>query len=268
MKFSTVFLALIVTIMVADSANAQFIVAHRGASFVAPENTISAFKRAWELNADAIEGDFYVTKDNQIACIHDKTTKRTAPGSPELKVADSTLKQLQQLDVGSWKDPQYAGERIPTLQDVLGTVPEGKQIFVEIKCGVEILPLMQPILEHSGLKDDQIAIICFDKQVVTEARKLMPQYRVNWLTSYKNGKPTIASIVETLQRTKASGLGSKGDLSVIDEAFVEKINQSGGQLHVWTVNDPAQARRFAELGVVSITTDKPDVIRESIRILN
>ncbi len=112
----------------AATADAQLIVAHRGASYDAPENTLAAFRLAWDQDADAIEGDFYVTKDQQIACIHDKTTKRVAPQQPELSIANSTLKELQKLDVGSWKHPQYTAERIPTLKEVLATVPEGKQI--------------------------------------------------------------------------------------------------------------------------------------------
>lgn len=135
------------------------------------------------------------------------TTKRVAPQQPELAIAKSTLEELQRLDVGSWKDPRYAAERMPTLSEVLATVPAGKQIFVEIKCGVEILPSMQPQLESSGLKPEQIVIICFDKAVVTQARKMMPQYNANWLTSYKQEtkdsewKPTLKNVLATLQST-------------------------------------------------------------------
>ncbi|WP_230263793.1 glycerophosphodiester phosphodiesterase [Stieleria sp. JC731] len=251
--------------MAASSANAQFVVAHRGASAQAPENTLAAFKLAWELGADAIEGDFYVTKDQKIVCIHDKNTKRTSPNSPVLDVAKSTLEQLRQVDVGKWKDPKYAGETMPTLDEVLATVPDGKQIFVEVKCGVEILPLLKPALENSSLKPEQIAIICFDEQVVSQARQLMPQYRVNWLTSYNNGKPTVDTVVKTLKRTGATGLGSKGDLAIIDEAFAKKVLESGYELHVWTINEVDAAKQFAELGVLSITTDKPDVIGQALK---
>ncbi|OYP28243.1 glycerophosphodiester phosphodiesterase [Rhodopirellula sp. MGV] len=250
--------------MAASSANAQFVVAHRGASFEAPENTLASFKLAWERGADAIEGDFYVTKDNKIVCIHDKNTKRTSPGTPVLSVAGSTLAELQQVDVGAWKDAKYAGERMPTLDQVLETVPDGKQIFVEVKCGTEILPLLKPALENSSLKDEQIAIICFDKDVVRQARKLMPQYRVNWLTSYKDGKPTVESIIKTLQQTGATGVGSKGDLSIIDQAFVDTIREAGFEFHVWTVNEVSDAKAFASFGAASITTDKPDVIGEAL----
>ena len=256
----------------AATSDAQLIVAHRGASHDAPENTLAAFRLAWEQNADAIEGDFYVTKDQQIVCIHDKTTKRVAPQQPELSVAESTLAELQKLDVGSWKHPQYAAERMPTLSDVLATVPAGKQIFVEIKCGPEILPLLQPQLEASGLKSEQIVIICFDKTVVTQARKLMPQYNANWLTGYKQEtkdsewKPTRNNVLATLRSTGATGLGTNGNLEVIDQAFLDSIREAGFQFHVWTVNDVEAARKFADFGAISITTDRPEFIRNAIQL--
>ena len=256
----------------AATADAQLIVAHRGASYDAPENTLAAFRLAWDQHADTIEGDFYVTKDQQIVCIHDKTTKRVAPQQPELSIAKSTLEELQKLDVGSWKHPRYAAERIPTLEEVLATVPEGKQIFVEIKCGPEILPLLQPQLESSGLKPEQIVIICFDKTVITQARKLMPKYNANWLTGYKQEtkesewKPTQENVLTTLKQVGATGLGTHENLEVINQAFVDSIRDAGFQFHVWTVNDIEAARKFADLGAKSITTDRPEIIRNAIQL--
>ena len=87
------------------------IVAHRGASFDAPENTLPAFELAWKQKANAIEGDFLLTKDKQIVCIHDKTTKRFC--QQDLIVAETILKDLKALDVGSWKSKKYAQTQIP-----------------------------------------------------------------------------------------------------------------------------------------------------------
>ncbi|MCA9058358.1 MAG: glycerophosphodiester phosphodiesterase [Planctomycetaceae bacterium] len=252
---------------------AQFIVAHRGASFDAPENTLAAFRLAWEQQADAIEGDFYLTKDGQIVCIHDKTTKRTAAGQPELTVAESTLAELQSLDVGSWKNARFAGERIPTLTEVLAAVPPGKKIFVEVKCGPEIIPALKTQLEQSALKPEQIVIICFNQDVISGVRREMPQYKASWLTGYKQNdtktqwKPTQKEVLTALRTTGATGLGTQGQLSVINDAFAKAIADAGVELHVWTVNEPADARRFAELGVLSITTDKPVLIREALSLV-
>jgi len=100
------------------------IVAHRGASFDAPENTVAAIKLAWEQKADASEFDVYLSKDGKIVVIHDATTKRTA--GDDMKVALTNLDELRKLDVGKWKNAKFAGEKIPTLEEMLATVPSGK----------------------------------------------------------------------------------------------------------------------------------------------
>jgi len=256
-----------VVVVLCGTVCGQDIVAHRGASFDAPENTVSSFRLAWEMKADAIEADFYLTSDKQIVCIHDKTTKRVSPKSPELSVAAATLKELRVLDVGSWKGARFANERIPTLQEVLATVPDGKRIFIEIKCGPEIIEPLKDRLTASGLKPEQIVIICFQQNVVLESRRVMPQYKVNWLTSYKqesegsDWKPTQTSVLQTLKDTGATGLGSHGNLKVINPAFVTAVRAAGHEFHVWTVNDADAARDFQKLNVDSITTDRPDFIR-------
>ena len=127
------FVSLGILLLVSQLVTGQEIVAHRGASFDAPENTLAAFRLAWEQGADAVEGDFYLTADQQIVCLHDKDTKRTAPNQTSRVVSKSTLAELQQLDVGSWKAEKYKGEKIPTLQEVLKVIPANKKILIEIE---------------------------------------------------------------------------------------------------------------------------------------
>ena len=255
-----------------QTAHGQEIVAHRGASFDAPENTLSAFRLAWQQKADVVEGDFYLTKDKHIVCIHDKTTKRVAPKQTVLSVAGSTLAELRTLDVGSWKHPRFANERIPTLEEVLATIPKGKRIFVEIKCGPEIIPHLQRQLAESSLTPEQIVIICFQKDVVTRSRREMPEYKASWLTSYKQSsikrvwKPTRDEVLQSLKTTAATGLGTNGNLNVIDQDFVDAVRQVGCEFHVWTVNDAKAARTFQRLKVDSITTDRPAYIRDELRM--
>lgn len=246
------------------------IVAHRGASYDAPENTIAAFELAWQQGSDVIEGDFYLTADKEIVCLHDKTTQRTAPNQPSYSVAEATLEQLRKLDVGAWKGEKYAGEKIPTLSDVLKTVPDGKKIFVEIKSGVEILPTLKKQLAASDLHADQIILICFSTDVVAEARKTMGQYQTNWLTSYRrdedSGKltPTTASIVETLRNTSASGFGTQENMDAIDADMVKAVHAIGCGIHAWTVDKPAVAQTLQQLGFDSITTNRPAEIRAAL----
>lgn len=253
-----------------STGQAQMIVAHRGASFVAPENTLASFREAWQQGADVVEGDFYLTKDGQIACIHDKTTERTSGGTSKLKIADSTLEELRAVDVGTWKASKYAGERIPTLEEVLATIPANGKIFVEVKCGTEIVEPLQAALTKSNLRDEQIIIICFNQDVVRQCREKMPQYKASWLTSYKEDKktgkwnPSLASVVTALKQTGATGLGTQANDTVVTPEFVKAIREAGVECHVWTVNDPKQAQRYAGLGFDSITTDKPAEIREAV----
>ncbi len=104
----------------------QMIVAHRGASYDAPENTLAAFELAWQQGSDGVEGDFYLTADGKIVCIHDRDTQRT--GGQKLAVEQSTLSQLRSLEYGGWKDAKYKGEPIPTFEQVLKTVPEWQDL--------------------------------------------------------------------------------------------------------------------------------------------
>jgi len=241
-----------------------FIVAHRGASAEAPENTLPAFELAWEQGADAIEGDFFLTADNHIVCIHDPDTKKVS--DQKLVVAESTLEQLQQLDVGLWKGMPWKGTRIPTLANVLKTVPEEGKIFIEIKCGPEILPVLEKDLEEAGLRHEQIVIISFNADVISGARERFPDIKASWLTGfrYQRGKPepNLVEVLATLQKTGATGLGSEAH-ERIDGNFVEAVLAAGFEFHVWTVNEPHIARRFARMGAQSITTDVPGLMKRS-----
>ena len=265
MRLLLLFLLMSVSV---NSSLGQQIVAHRGASHDAPENTLAAFRLAWEQGADAIEGDFYLTSDQEIVCIHDKTTRRVAPRRHERNVAKSTLAELRELEVGSWKAAKYQGERIPTLSEVLKTVPPQKKILVEIKCGPEILPVLRKQLAASDLKPEQIIIISFNEAVIRQIRQTAPQYRANWLTGYRRRgagwSPSRDEVLAVLKRCGATGLGTHGDLRVIDQAFVDALRAAAKEFHVWTINDASAARKFKALGADSITTDRPEAIRRAI----
>lgn len=242
-------------------------VAHRGASHDAPENTLAAFHLAWQQNADAIEGDYYLTKDKQIVCLHDRSTQRIA--GVELSVAQSTLAELRTLDVGSWKGPQFSKERIPTLGEVLATVPAGKKMLIEVKCGPEIVPFLKKQLADAEFPIHQTVVIAFDTQVISAVKKAMPQVKALWLTGYKRHKttkkwtPTLPQILGTLNAINADGLDSHAHPSV-DAGFVKAIRKAGYEFHVWTVNTPDLARRMMNLGVDSITTNRPGFLRQAL----
>jgi glycerophosphoryl diester phosphodiesterase len=243
------------------------IVAHRGASYDAPENTLSAVKLGWQQGADAVEFDIWLSKDGEMVLLHDKDTKRVS-GVDRL-VKDQTWAELQRLDVGAWKDAKYAGERMPRLKDVLATIPSGKRVFVEVKCGPEVVPSLAAAVKATGRPTGEIAIICFQDDVVAAAKKALPDYKVYWLVSLKQDKKTkewnhsVGELIARGKELKADGLDLQA-CDLIDAEFGRQVKQAGLELLVWTVNDPAMARQMIAAGVQGITTDRPAWLREQL----
>ena len=265
---STLCWSLLTLLLISGAARGQHLVAHRGASHDAPENTIAAFRLAWQQGADAIEGDFYLTKDGQIACIHDADTRRTA--GVKMKVSQTTLAELRKLDVGKWKHAKFAGEKIPTLSEVMVTVPKGKRILIEIKCGPEIMPALKQILLNTKLQADQIAVIAFRSDVIAASKKKLPHIKAYWLTGYKKNKktgkwsPSVDQVFKTLKTTRADGLDTNAHAEVVNAPFVKRLRDAGMEFHCWTIDDPATAARFQRLGVDSITTNRPAYLRRQL----
>jgi glycerophosphoryl diester phosphodiesterase len=160
---------LVVFLVMNITAQNTFI-AHRGASYLAPENTVSAAKLAWELGADAVEIDIHISKDNRIMVIHDKDTKRTCLSKKNLTIADTPSTLLRDLDAGIWKDAKFKGEKIPYLTEIIETLPAGKTLVVEIKCGIEIIPPLVRGMEKCK-KKEQIVFIAFDWKTMVEVKK-------------------------------------------------------------------------------------------------
>lgn len=253
-----------------STAVAQSIVAHRGASHDAPENTLSAFRLAWDQNADAIEGDFFLTKDQEIVCIHDEKTKRTS--GVEMNVTTATFDELRKLDVGQWKNARFAGEKIPTLTEVLATVPEKKKIYIEIKCGPEIVPHLIPVLKKSGVAPEQTIVISFNDKVIKATRQMIPEIKAFWLVGFRQNKqtqqyePSVDSIFKTAIEIQTQGIDIQAQRDLVTAEFVKRLRSEKLEFHVWTVNDPADARHFQSLGVDSITTDRPQFLREQLKL--
>jgi len=247
--------------IIAGHAEEPLIVAHRGASRDAPENTIPAFQLAWEQGADAIEGDFHLSKDGEIVCFHDADTKRVA--GTQLVVRQSTLAELKQQDVGATHGVAFNGTRIPTIAEVFATIPQGKKIFIEVKCGAEIIPTLLNEIDQSGLTQEQIVVISFNKQVIQQLKIKAPQYKASWLCSFKKQEtgeitPALATVLKTLKQIQADGLSSN---TAVPASVIEAVSQQGYEWHVWTINDLNTARRMQALGVLSITTDVPGSMR-------
>jgi glycerophosphoryl diester phosphodiesterase len=253
--------------LAAVSAQAVEIVAHRGFSARAPENTIGAFELAWKSGTDSCELDVYLTADGKTAVIHDPDTVRTT--GVKQNVARATQAELTVLGAGAWKGPGWAGEKIPTLEQALGTLPEGRhRFFIEVKCGSEIVPELVRILEPMKDRASQLVVIAFDRKVAAESKKVLPWMKVYRLAAgmTRDRKPT--DLKRLIAEAQADGLDGL-DLGMKDfpwnEAMIGQIRAAGLGVYVWTVNQPEDVRRFAKLGVLGITTDDPVMAREALR---
>jgi glycerophosphoryl diester phosphodiesterase len=258
--------ALIATTLTCALSAAE-VVAHRGASADAPENTIAAFKLAYEQGAHGVECDILRTSDGRVVMSHDKTTKRTT--GVEGKVEEMTLVQLQALDAGSSKSPAFKGEKIPTLEESFAIIPSGRRLVVELKGGKELIPGIATALDAVKLQPAQVEFIGFSYDTLKAVKERFPQHRALLLASYKvdkeTGKPgmTLEALIERCQSAKFDGMSISKDWP-IDAAFCATVKAAKLDLYVWTINDPAEAKRLAALGMPVICTDKPKLLIETL----
>ncbi len=263
-------IGVLAVVVCSSTASAQMIVAHRGASHDAPENTLSAFRLAWHQGADGAEGDFYLTADGQIVCIHDDNTQRTA--GTKLVVEKSTLAQLRELEYGAWKDSKFVGEPIPTLDEVIDTVPDGKQLVIELKSKLSIVPKLVQTLKKHESRPIEFLVITFDAATAAEFKRQMPSIKTHWLTSFQRNtpltsyRPTANEIAATVKKIGVDGVGVKNMIEVIDADFVATLTTSGcREFHVWTVDNVETARTYQSLGAIGVTTNVPAVIGSALR---
>ncbi len=246
------------------------LVAHRGASHRAPENTLESYRLAWEEGARWIEGDFQLTADREIVCIHDPDTGRIAPGQDRLIVADASLAELQRLDAGSWKAKKYAGANIPTLKEILAEMPSETGIYMEVKDETpEFVPILRDVLAQSPVADALLTAIAFSTTVISRIRRTCPAIRTlllcerQWDEHHQRIVPTVEELLTMAADCNAHGLGV-GNSPLIDGEFVQRLREAYLEFHVWTVNNVEDALRYIELGVDSLTTDRPQGLREEL----
>jgi len=242
------------------------IIAHRGASFDAPENTLAAVWLAWRQHADAVEVDVHLTRDDRLVVIHDPNTRRTA--KVNRKVEAHTFQELHALDVGSWKDPAWHGEKIPTLDEVLATVPLGKRIFIEIKTRGDVAPALAKTLAASPCKPEQIVIIGFSLPAMQSLKRAFPEIEICWLSVLKRGPlthrlPSFGRLVKKVKHAGLNGLDLAANRA-LTPGLIKKLRFAGLSLYVWTVDTPATARKLAEAGVDGLTTNRPGWLRQHL----
>jgi len=236
------------------------IVAHRGASVDAPENTLAAFKHAWSLGVECVELDVRVTKDGQVVVIHDPSTKRV--GDRELVIAESTLAQVQEIDVGSPKGPQFAGERIPTLHDVLATIPPKRSLFVEIKSGVETVPAVADAIKAGTPTSATILLQGYDPDTLAALAAALPEAGAYWtvdpaLDPQGHALPYARSVIDEASKRGFAGVALRAD--GVEDAFLAAARSAGLYVDVWTINDAKELVTWTGRDVRWIETDRPDL---------
>ena len=229
------------------------IVAHRGYSSLAPENTIASCNAARDF-ADWVEFDVRVTSDDQLILMHDGTVDRTTNGTGD--VGAMTLADLRQLDAGVWFSPSFSGELVPLMSEaVLATLPDMKP-FIERKTGPAA---MYVDLIRALRIDNEAVVIAFDWDFLAEVETLLPAIRTGALGS------------EALTLADIQGIQSRG-IDFIDWAHgtvtaetVDLVHAFGMELHVWTVDDAGRMQTLIDSGIDGITTNDPQLARELLQ---
>jgi len=235
-------------------------IAHRGASALAPENTMAAFERAIELGADAIEFDLHLSRDGELVVIHDDTLDRTTDGNGP--VHERSLEEIKRLDAGRWFGEDFASQRIPTLMEMLDRFAGKVPLALEVKAGSSFFPgieekVVSALRQYQAI--GQAAIASFDHYALRRLKETEPTIRTAALLV---GRPV--SIAALAGDAKADAVAL--ERSLVTKTDVEACHAAGLQLVVWVVNDPAQMRHFIGLGVDGIITDRPDLLRMALNV--
>lgn len=229
----------------------MLLIAHRGASGHAPENTLAAFRKAVAMGLNFIETDLQLSRDARFVAIHDDTVNRTTNGQGS--VHDLTLAELRRLDAGSWFGSSFTGERIPTLEEVLDFSKRHDVVFyLELKPGGSWggEHALIGALRESG-EIARVVVISFDSSLVGTVRRAEPTLMTGLLYDGQIEKP-----IERALEIGARQLCVRGDL--VTPAMIAEAKRNDLQVICWTVNHPAHMRLLASAGVAGIMSDYPD----------
>lgn len=233
-------------------------IAHRGASGHAPENTFAAFRKAIAMGAGFIETDLQLSRDARLVAIHDATVNRTTNGQGA--VHDLTLAELRRLDAGSWFGGEFAGERIPTIEEILEFAKKHDVVFY-----LELKPSGSWGGEHaliSALRESgeiaRTVVISFDPAILANVRKIEPTVMTGLLFEGQISDP-LAEAIEIGARQ----LAVRG--SLVTPRLLKEARQRDLQVVCWTVNHPGHMRLLMEAGVDGIISDYPDRLLELVR---
>lgn len=235
-------------------------IAHRGASRECPENTLVAFRRAVEQRAQMIECDLQLAADGSVVVMHDWTVDRTTDGSGA--VSDLSLAELRRLDAGRWHGERFAGERVPTLDEVLDTALPHVRLNLELKCRSPgrsahrlALAVVAAVSQREAL--DRVIFSSFDVATLEALREVSPHARIGLLWSL----PPYDLAWELAAQLGAVALHPRAD--VLDGATVAEAHARGLSVHAWTVNDADRMVELARMGTDGLFSDLPGRLLEA-----
>lgn len=240
------------------------LIAHRGESVDAPENTLPAYRTAVS-RGFGFECDIYLSKDGRCFTFHDGDLKRTTAGANTNRCGDVTWETVSQLNVGGWgkwKGSAFDPTRPALLEEVLAEARPGRQIYVEVKTGPEIVPFVKKAIEaEKKATPESVLFISFNAASCAELKKALPAYKVYFLSSAhknwskKNPVWTAEELLAKLKETGADGLDIQFEAGTHDAAFVRKFHDAGYSFHVWTVDDLKTAKLAFAAGADTLTTN-------------
>jgi glycerophosphoryl diester phosphodiesterase len=240
-----------------NKASEQLVIeAHRGDSTNAPENTLAAFRAAVALPVKWIELDVHPTQDGALVVIHDDTVDRTTDGSGA--VCDLTREALRRLDAGSWFDAQFAGERIPTLAEVLDLVaPTGTRLNIEIKSPPPGLDVARPVVEllRQAGKAREYVVSSFDLSVLLEVQATAPEITLALIGL----GPEILPLALQHRLPWIHGYHA-----TLDEAIIREAHANGIKVNAWTVDDPSTLTAWVAKGLDKLCTNRPATMLAAI----
>lgn len=235
------------------------IVAHRGASGYAPENTIAAFDKAVEMNADYIEIDVQRSQDGKLVVIHDQTVDRTTNGTGNVK--DLTFQQLNRLDAGSWKGIQFTGEKIPAFEEILDRYYEKIGILIELK-SPELYPGIEEhvvqVLKERNLdqpRNGKIIIQSFNHDSMKKMNQLLLNIPIGVLTSNKEH-----TTEQALKDFSTYADYFNPNYKMLTEELVNQAYSQGMKVFPWTVRSDEAVDFVLDMNIAAIITDYPEYV--------
>ena len=229
------------------------VIAHRGASADAPENTIAAFELGLEQDANGLELDVHLSADGHPVVIHDFTLERTTDGTGP--VSGLRVRELKRLDAGGWRARRFRGQRIQTLQEVLERFRDRTRFWIELKAGSRVYPgIEERVVSMLEIYEvvDRTLVQSFDHDAIALTRSLNREVRVGALVEE-------APVGDGLLAAGVANAICPG-AGLVTETLLTKIREAGLECYVWTVNEPALMDRLVSWQVDGIITDRPGVL--------